>query len=246
MRAERMKTPRIAIPVTDQKTDNYIRALCAAGMAPVRISVQTAHNETPEREEYLDFSGFRVCDFDGLLLPGGGDVNPVLYRQENRGSRSIHDDLDRLQLDVLDCFVKARKPVLGICRGIQVINVYFGGTLIQHLDSTDRHSPGEQGPDRIHGCRTAERSWLRELYGEQMKVNSYHHQAAANPGTGLIADGWCSEDGVVESMHHESLPVFAVQWHPERMCLDYAGADKADGMPVFDFFSALVKAENGY
>ena len=107
---------KIAIPVLDMPTANYENALRELGARPVVIK--------------------EVCDpqeYDGLLLPGGDDVDPARFGQEINGSLGISPELDALQFEVLDRFVKAGKPVLGICRGHQVINIYFGGDLIQDL-----------------------------------------------------------------------------------------------------------------
>ena len=121
-----MRRPRIAVPEIDQNVKNYTRALRAAGMEPVVISRQTEQMQQAYQQEYLDYSEFKAENYDGLLLPGGGDINPNRYGQENQGSIMIMDALDELQFAMLDDFVKLGKPVLGICRGHQVINVYFG------------------------------------------------------------------------------------------------------------------------
>ena len=149
--------------------------------------------------------------WDALLLPGGGDLEPRRYGQENTASRGLEPERDEAELRLLQDFTAAGKPVLGVCRGLQTINVFFGGTLLQDI-------PGHgavEGADRLHAVRTAP-SPLRRLFGERLTVNSAHHQAADRLGSGLRAVQWAG-DGVVEALCHERLPVWAVQWHPERL-----------------------------
>ena len=234
-----MKRPRIAIPEINQNIENYTRAAYAAGMDPVAISLQEEQVPVSLQQEYMDYSHFRVEEFDGLLLPGGGDVNPCRYGKENQGSIMIIDELDQLQLDVLDAFVKSKKPIFGICRGHQVINVYFGGTLIQHLPTSFRHSRELTEPDKVHRCIAEKGSWLEKIYGREFPHNSAHHQAVEHLGKGLIADSHCLEDGIVEAMHHESLPIYSVQWHPERMCTTLKREDTVDGILALQFFCRL-------
>ncbi len=234
-----MRRPRIAIPEIDQNVRNYTRAVLAAGMEPVVISVQSEQVQQKFQQEYLDYSEFHVEGYDALLLPGGGDVNPARYGQENRGSIMVMDALDELQFAMLDDFVKCKKPVLGICRGHQVINVYFGGTLIQHLPEAFRHFRELDEPDKVHGCIARKGSWLEKIYGREFFHNSAHHQAVERPGEGLVIDSHCLEDGTVEAMHHCTLPVYSVQWHPERMCLDLERDDTVNGLPVMQFFSRV-------
>lgn len=145
-----------------------------------------------------------------LLLPGGGDMEPWRYGQANTASRGLEPRRDAAELALLERFTALGKPVLGICRGHQAINVFFGGTLVQDLPG---HSAAG-GVDRLHRVRTAP-SPLRQLYGEQCVVNSAHHQAADRLGSGLQAVQW-APDGTVEALCHRSLPVWGVQWHPER------------------------------
>jgi putative glutamine amidotransferase len=236
-----MRKPRIAIPEIDQNVKNYIRAVSAAGMEPILVSVQKEQVHQNFQQEYLDYSEFHVENYDGLLIPGGGDINPSRYGQENHGSFMISDALDDLQFAILDDFVKGGKPVLGICRGYQVINVYFGGTMIQHLPTAFRHARALDEPDKVHRCIAEEGSWLAGLYGTEFAHNSAHHQAMDIPGTGLVIDSHCLEDGTVEAMHHESLPIYGVQWHPERMCLDQEREDTVNGLPVIQYFCQLCK-----
>ena len=151
---------------------------------------------------------------DALLLPGGGDLEPWRYGQKNLGSRSMDAKRDQQELDLLDLFVWKRKPVLGICRGLQVINVYFGGSLIQDLEG---HS-AVNGADRYHTAQTTDPK-MEKLFGFKAVVNSAHHQAVDRLGRGLIAFQR-APDGIVEGLYHESFPVWAVQWHPERLRTD--------------------------
>lgn len=149
--------------------------------------------------------------WDALLLPGGGDLEPWRYGQENTASRGLEPERDGAELRLLQEFTAAGKPVLGVCRGLQAINVFFGGTLAQDITG---HGAWEDG-DRLHAVGTAP-SPLRALCGERTAVNSAHHQAADRLGGGLQAVQW-AEDGVVEALCHRRLPVWAVQWHPERL-----------------------------
>ena len=215
---------RIAVAVTTAKAENYVNALRGAGAEAVLTA------------------GERVdpADFDGLLLPGGGDVAPSRYGEEVNGSEGIDEELDAHQFAVLDDFVRAGRPVLGICRGHQLVNVYFGGTLIQHLPEADSHRLTGEG-DQIHPSSAVPGSWIAEAYGlTDMVTNSSHHQAVKQPGKGFVIDQK-SFDGVVEAMHHESLPVYTVQWHPERMSFAHRREDTADGRPVFDFFLEVCR-----
>jgi len=155
------------------------------------------------------FTDMDSCD--GLLLPGGGDVHPRRYGQPICGAADIDEDRDELELHAFDAFMRAGRPILGICRGSQLINVALGGTLQQHIP---RHSRiGET--DRLHPSRTIDET-LRALYGERFIINSAHHQAMDRLGDGLRAVQW-AEDGTVEAIRHETLPILGVQWHPERL-----------------------------
>ena len=147
---------------------------------------------------------------EALLLPGGGDVEPWRYGAENTASLA-EPGRDDEELRLLDAFLSAGKPVLGVCRGLQLINVYFGGTLLQDIPG---HSQIESR-DRRHATRTAP-SILRSLYGETVEVNSAHHQAADRLGSGRAAVPW-AEDGIVEAVVHRRYPILALQWHPERL-----------------------------
>lgn len=234
-----MRKPKIAIPEINQNIKNYLNAARAAGMEPIAVSLQSEQLPQSYQQEYLDYSEFHVEDYDGILLPGGGDINPARYGQENQGSAMVVDALDKLQFALLDDFIKSGKPVFGICRGHQVINVYFGGTLIQHLPTSFRHARRLEDPDKVHDCIAEEGSWLAQIYGTEFRHNSAHHQAVDRCGENLVIDSHCPEDGTVEAMHHAILPVYSVQWHPERMCLAWEREDTVNGLPVLEFFCSV-------
>ncbi len=221
---------RIAIPEKEINMANYLNALRGFGAEPVCVDDRVDPNV-----------------FDGLLLPGGGDIDPSYYHEENNGSVGIDPALDRIQFSVLDSFLRTGKPVFGICRGCQLINVAFGGTLIQNLESRAFHARdteeiGKPGNvyDKIHSSRAVSGSFVETLYGKEFAVNSSHHQAVDRLGEGLRADQY-SADGVIETISHRTLPIWAVQWHPERMSFDMHRDDTVDGADVLRFF--LKKCE---
>ena len=176
---------------TAQPFQNYVAALTALGAAVER--------EDPAR-----------CD--ALLLPGGADIHPRIYGQEINGAVDIDEARDEYELAVLHRFLDAQKPVFGVCRGLQLVNAALGGTLHQHIDG---HAQISKGVDSLHAVESGD-PLLRRLYGARFTVNSAHHQAVDRPGAGLVVAARAA-DGTVEALRHETLPVFCVQWHPERL-----------------------------
>lgn len=196
---------KILLTTSDGQPVRYIRALQSLGAEP---TVATGETE-PD-------------GFDGLVLCGGGDPDPALFGEKNRGSYGISRERDQLELTLIHHFLKAEKPILGICRGNQMLNVAFGGSLVQHLPTANHHiAPGQ---DLFHEIRTD--GLLKKLYGRKMRTNSSHHQGIGRVGRGLKVLA-VAQDGVVEALTHERLPVLGVQFHPERM---------ENGLPIFDVF----------
>lgn len=220
-----MNTPRIVLPVLSRNVDNYVNALKRAGAIPVIVS---------------DLNSLHIDETDGLLLPGGVDINPARYSRDNAGSMEIDDRLDQLQFSVLKMFVEKRKPVLGICRGHQLINVYFGGTLNQNILTHQKHEHSKVTGDQYHEADSLQDTWIHSLYGNHFIVNSAHHQAVEKIGKHLHADLYSTDDHVVEGMHHTQLPVYSVQWHPER-CYPSAETDCVNGDAVFNYFINVIK-----
>lgn len=178
----------------------------------------------------------RAIECDALLLPGGGDVRPSLYGQECSGSHEPDDARDAGEIRTVARFLAMERPIFGICRGLQVLNIVFGGTLLQDIPGHDSITPDK---DRIHMTCTDD-PLLCGLYGKKFPVNSAHHQVVDRLGVGLQAIQW-SEDGYVEALRHRSYPVFAVQWHPERICFSFKRPDAVDGSKVLQAFLEMIK-----
>ena len=159
---------------------NYAENIRRAGGIPILA----VNNDCAE--EYADLA-------DGLLLSGGKDVEPKLYGQEKMFDFVITDpQRDDLEYKIIKAFVDRKKPIWGICRGIQILNVYFGGTLTQDIPT---QLGGDHSKGVCHPVRIKSDSILGNLYGESMEVNSYHHQALDKLGDGFQAIAWGESNG---------------------------------------------------
>ena len=207
---------RILIAGEQGKTTHYETALNLLGACPVT----TLHVPS-------------TLGFDGLLLPGGGDIDPRLFGQLQKGTRAFDPVLDRIQLTILKAFVLDRKPVFGVCKGMQLINIFFGGDMVQDLSTAHQHE--YLGKDQVHDTRTEGIGVLGRLYGKKFAVNSAHHQGVDLPGCGILYTQLAA-DGVVEGLEHRYLPVWGVQWHPERLCFGHKRTDAVDGSIVLRNF----------
>ena len=201
--------PHILISGGKSGCPNYIRAVQDAGGEAVPVYAQT-----PETSVY-----------DGLVLCGGGDVADSFVGMVNPAPMEVDADRDRAELELIHRFLQAGLPVLGICRGHQILNLALGGTLTLDL-TPDGHAihtrDGRQ--DKYHPVRSEPASLAERLFGPSCIVNSAHHQAVDRLAPGLTATQW-SEDGVIEAFASEQLPVWGVQWHPERLNGDNGSAD---------------------
>lgn len=218
-----MKRPLICLSARDSKlnttriyydNESYFDYVKAGGGIPVLAGTVT-------EEEAEQIAGL----FDGLVVTGGGDCDPALYGEENTHSEIVEHDIDMSDILLYKAFVKAGKPVLGICRGIQLINIAEGGSLIQdipsepegYMEHNQRNLPDHPVGTTAHSCTFVQGSVLHEIFSDSHEVNTYHHQAIRRLAEGFLASAY-STDGLIEGIEKEN--VTAVQWHPERLIHD--------------------------
>lgn len=160
---------------------------------------------------------------DMLVLTGGDDVNTLRYGEEIRyPTVQLYSCRDDIEFGLLEAAIAEKKPVFGICRGLQVINVFFGGSLYQNLHhdvpGTFPHSqPKEDIEKLLHSVTIESPSFLSRIFPDthEIMVNSFHNQSVKKLGKGLQISAQ-SSDGIVEAIEHETYPIYAVQWHPEK------------------------------
>lgn len=214
----------------DDKAVNYVRALEGAGVPPERIRVL----EPDRQNEGTDFRALARRAV-GLVLAGGGDPRPSLYGEDEiaEAGNSIDDPRDAMELDLLDGAREAQVPVWGVCRGFQLLNVYFGGTLYQdiplQLPSQVLHQDSNPADGLIHeltvdATRAGASGIEAALARETPLVNSRHHQGIKDLADELVPVAW-APDGLVEALYlgdrGSGAPspwwVHGVQWHPENL-----------------------------
>ncbi len=206
---------------------SYTRAVALAGGIPVLTSEQCA-------EEMA-----RLCD--GLILTGGEDLEPKWFGEDVLNDTVVSDPArDSFEFSLFEAFEKAGKPIFGICRGSQVINVALGGTLYQDLVA--QKGWVHFNKDIRHWVKTAEGSLLHGMFGEEFNVNSTHHQAVKDLAPGLKVTAR-SVEGIVEAYEHEVLPIFATQFHPERLTNTMWDERTPDFAPLFEYFVNLCRHE---
>ena len=225
-----MKKPLILVTTSNNVVEDmsvvrlnhdYVNAVVQAGGIPVIVGSSFG------LDELIDLA-------DGLLLTGGMDVDPARFGQAVLNDTVCIDGArDELELSLIEKYWKTGKPCLAICRGLQVLNVAFGGPLVQDIPAWcgADHSEGVDHPVAV-----AEGSLLHRLTGRtELSVNSYHHQCVAGDGLAPVftpAATWTGNGvSIVEAFEQPGYPLLAVQWHPERAYLDPAGLTDMD--PLF-------------
>lgn len=203
---------------------SYVDAVLRAGGVPMLLPpIGDGHAEL-------------VRAIDGLVLSGGADIEPARYDHEPHPKTVTRPERDAFEFALLEQALAAGVPVFGVCRGMEVLNVAFGGTLAQHLPEVVGHSehqpaPAVFGPRRV---TTADGSTVSAILGAEAKVRCYHHQGVGELAPGLRATAW-AEDGTVEAVEGTGDGyVLGVQWHPEE--------DDSDDR----LFAALVNAAIRY
>lgn len=230
--------PKIGIVICGFKdhtqfiTDSYVTAIHKSGGLPCLIPY------VPSKSAIREY----IALMDGFLFCGGDDITPLLFGEEpEEGIRNTDIALDLFQIRLMKEAVCEKKPIFGICRGMQIFNVALGGTLHQDLSSlpdTINHMQKSQNRwDVSHRVTFCKGSRLSRILGNAAYTNSFHHQAVYKTGKGLLVSGTCG-DGVVEAIELASHPfALGVQWHPESMVL------KTDTMkPLFSHFIFACKS----
>ena len=196
---------------------SYINAVISAGGTPLLIPADS----DPERAaEYVPL-------LQGLLVPGGEDVTPALYGQDPVPQVTyMNEDKDRMEMELIRLAAERHLPIFGICRGMQLLNVCFGGTLYQDLPTQYPDVLGHAQDMAIRGQLThrvdlAEGSLMERLLGQEpLSVNSYHHQAVRTPAP-CFAVTATAADGVIEAVEDSRRNLYAVQWHPEDLVVPH-------------------------
>ncbi len=208
---------------------SYIDAVHGSG---ARIDLMTIDHQRVE-----EFAK----EYDGLLVTGGVDVKPSLYGEERVfGNDSFDYEYDIFDIELIKAFSNLNKPIFGICRGIQIINVAFGGTLYQDIDTFYKNLDGLHKNNLIDNCLSheviiEEGTFLcRLLEKKKIMVNSYHHQSIKDLSDQLRVVAK-APDGTIEAV--EGKNIIAVQWHPEKIY------DIDDQKKIFDYFICMCKGQ---
>lgn len=220
--------PEVLQTLSTYYSDSIIRA----GMTPVMLP----NGQDPDEAARL------VSLVDGLVLSGGDDIDPSSYGDENKGSKGNDPAADNFEVALVMAARDQGKPVLAICRGLQILNVALGGTITQEITAPGTpHEPitEDSDPDEVnsrrHVVRFEDGSRIAEIYGAtEAKVNTLHHQGLSSVGDGLIVEGR-SDDGLIEAARCDGeWWALGVQWHPERM--------EGDHQAIFEAFRDAIDA----
>lgn len=221
------------LDIKDKANIHYIGAIQKSGGIPIVLPVLEELN--------IEIVKKQIEIIDGLLIEGGIDIFPSLYGEEPKPELEKTDiKTDNFIIELINQAKIKKMPILGICKGMQIINIAFGGTLYQDLKyaglKSDSHRQlGDHRRDYYkHTINVEKNSFLNKIFPnkEKLNVNSYHHQAIKDLGKDLIIDAK-SDDGIIEAIHwnNNSQWIFGVQWHPERQVII-----NDEFMPIFNAF----------
>lgn len=213
-----MSKPTIGITCIPQTLDNSkinsffvseFTSISKAGGIPVILPVITEINILDKYSKIVD----------GIMFTGGHDVSPLEYKQEpSKYINQLTRDRDFMEIELFKKVYSKGKPILGICRGLQLINVALGGTLIQNIDSNIGHAPSDNIKNEHHTITLRRKSIIKSIYGlQEIKVNSSHHQAIERLGKDLLVTSR-AKDNIIESIESANDKfILAVQYHPEDL-----------------------------
>lgn len=213
--------PRILLSTSNISPENYVNAVKNTGGEPIA--------------EYCPES---LTGFDGVIFCGGDDINPKYYNEEMNGSNPPDEKRDEAEFRLFTQALELNIPILGICRGHQLINIALGGSLIQHIDCADTHIR-KNDVDSAHSLSASKGSLLHKIYGENFRINSAHHQAVKSIAPDLVITAFSDE--ICEAFEHKTLPIYGVQFHPERMCFKNERKDTVNGKYIFEAFIEMCK-----
>lgn len=196
---------------------NYIIPFIERGVSTIILSLKDANLMQILNE----------CD--GFLIPGGNDIDPTYYNEENTDSLGIDAAVDELDLKVIKHAVKYQKPVLGICRGIQSIAAFLNGSLIQDIKKANLLN---DEIDHTHLVENLHTHKFCENFKDVFVINSYHHQAVNKVPDDFVVI--FKHHDIIEGIHHKYLPILGVQWHPERL-------HTTESKIIFDYFCENAK-----
>lgn len=211
----------------------YPDAVIAAGMTPIIYP----NSQDPDEAERL------VALVDGVIISGGDDVDPGTYGAENTDSKGTSSRVDRFEVALVEAARRQDKPLLAICRGLQLLNVALGGTIAQEVTREGTaHEPIPPDADpvevnqRRHSVHFESDSLIASVYGAgELKVNTLHHQGVDRLAPGLLVEGK-ADDGLVEAARCDGdWWALGVQWHPER-------SDEDQRNPLFEAFRRAIEA----
>jgi putative glutamine amidotransferase len=207
------------------------------------VMIPAVESQALVQRNELDLHSYAEV-LDGLVLQGGADLSPLSY-----GDRPLRPEWsgdlirDRYEIDLFNAFLRAGKPILGICRGCQLMNVALGGTLYQdiptQIDNAGPHRDDDLYDEALHDIDIVEGSRLSALYGglRHTRVNSLHHQAVRDPGRDIDIEARGRDDGVIEAIRWKGPSyAFGVQWHPEFLAERAYSAMQLDGSPILNEF----------
>jgi putative glutamine amidotransferase len=207
-----------------------------------------------ESEGLIQRSEMRLYHYadalDGLVLQGGADIAPPTYGEKARDPAWVGDGVrDRYEIELFEAFVGKGKPVLGICRGCQLINVAFGGTLYQDIATQVPHAIDHRDitkyEKKFHTLKLVPDTGLAKLYPNRREatINTIHHQAVNKLGRGMVVEAVSTQDSIVEAIRWRGPSyVVGVQWHPEFMFGPGIGDEHLDGAPILNEFLDAARA----